>query len=134
MPFSPSLVSGGEFSHSTAPASDGMTPSTGNACFLGFAAIITMLGAPVSIARICPPGGAWIRSTSPCSKDVVPASDTCVRNPVSRPSAIATTATSTAAPSPRRTHSPTPSERFIAANTRPPTSSASASDVAAPTA
>ena len=30
------------------------------------------------------------------------------------------------------THSPTPSERFIAANTRPPTKSASASEVAAP--
>ena len=39
-----------------------------------------------------------------------------------------------ATPSPRRTHSPAPSERFIAANTRPPTSSASASEVAAPAA
>ena len=42
--------------------------------------------------------------------------------------------TSTATPRPRRTHSPAPSERFIAAKTRPPTRSASASEVAAPAA
>ena len=41
-------------------------------------------------------------------------SETRVRKPVSTPSAMATTATSTAAPSPRRIHSPAPSERFIA--------------------
>ena len=34
----------------------------------------------------------------------------------------------------RRTHSPTPSDRFITAKTRPPTSKASANDVAAPAA
>ena len=62
------------------------------------------------------------------------ASDACVSTPVSRPSAMATTPTSTATPRPRRIHSLAPSERFIAANTRPPISSATASEVAAPAA
>ena len=67
-------------------------------------------------------------------EEAVLASETWVRNPVSTPKKIATTATSTAAPRPRRTHSPAPSERFIAAKTRPPMSSANASEVAAPAA
>ena len=57
-----------------------------------------------------------------------------VRNPVSSPSAIAATPTRTAAPRPRRSHSPAPSDRFIAAKTRPPARSARASEVAAPAA
>ena len=44
------------------------------------------------------------------------------------------TAPRTAAPRPRRTHWPTPGERFIATKTRPPTRRANASDVAAPAA
>src|SRR5262249_56838991 len=54
--------------------------------------------------------------------------------PVSRPKAIATTEISTATPRPRLIHSPAPRERFMAANTRPPTARASARDVAAPAA
>ena len=79
-------------------------------------------------------GGAWKRSTRLCSSEAVLASETWVRKPVSTPSAIATTATRTAAPRPRRIHSPAPSDCFIAANTRPPTRSAKASEVAAPAA
>src|SRR5690606_3035808 len=56
------------------------------------------------------------------------------RMPVSQPSAMATTAHSAATPSPRRSHSPAPSERFMAANKRPPTTTASANDTAAPNA
>ena len=76
----------------------------------------------------------WMRSTRPCSSDAVLASETWVRKPVSTPKRIATTPTSTATPRPRRTHSPAPSERFIAVKTRPPMSRARASDVAAPAA
>ena len=47
---------------------------------------------------------------------------------------MAITAISTATPRLRLIHSPTPSERFIAANKRPPTARASASEVAAPAA
>jgi hypothetical protein len=47
---------------------------------------------------------------------------------------IAATAASTATPRPRLIHSPAPSECFMAANTRPPTNSARASEVAAPAA
>ena len=65
---------------------------------------------------------------------LLPASETRVSKPVSTPSPIASTPASTATPSPRRTHSPTPNERFISANTRPPTASANASEVAAPAA
>jgi hypothetical protein len=74
------------------------------------------------------------RSISACSTPLVLASDTCVSSPVSSPNAMTATPASTAMPSPRRTHSPAPSERFIAANTRPPISKAMASDVAAPAA
>ncbi len=202
-----SAASGGEFSHSTAPESDGNAPSTGRfaaaagagaafiiAAGLAFIAIVGALAliaieglaliiapppavtteddgsasalpagvpfiaivgalpliaidglAPIiapppaitteddGLASILPPAG-WKRSTRLCSSEAVLASETWVKKPVSTPTAIATTATSTAAPRPRRTHSPAPSDRFIAANTRPPTSSASASDVAAPAA
>ena len=62
------------------------------------------------------------------------ASDTRVSRPVSAPSAIAATPHNTSAPSARRIHSPAPSDCFIAANTFPPTSNASASDTAAPNA
>ena len=77
---------------------------------------------------------APIASMSFCSTPFVPALDRRVSQPVSTPSATAATATSTATPSPRRTHSPAPSEFFSAPNTRPPISSANASDVAAPAA
>ena len=53
---------------------------------------------------------------------------------MSSPKAIASAPTTTAPPSTRRIHSSAPSERFIAANTRPPSSSATASDSALPAA
>src|SRR3984885_9375881 len=56
------------------------------------------------------------------------------KTPVSQPNQIAPPPTSTATPSPRRIHSSAPSDRFIAANTLFPASSASASEVAAPAA
>ena len=77
-------------------------------------------------------GAACRRSSRPCSSWVVLAVEICVRKPVSRPRAMQATAPSTRTPRPRRIHSPACSERFIAANTRPPASSASARDVAAP--
>jgi hypothetical protein len=64
----------------------------------------------------------------------VPARETRVSKPVSRPNAIAATPASTNTPRARRTHSPAPSERFISENTRPPMISANAKDVAAPAA
>ncbi len=47
---------------------------------------------------------------------------------------MAATPHSTSTPRMRRIHSPAPSDFFIAVNTRPPISSAAASDVAAPSA
>ena len=134
-------MSGGEFSHSTAPSSGGNPPSTPSASVAaaeGFADIV-MPGAPDIAPDIAidPPGacaGLPNLSSRPCSRPVVLASEACVRAPVSRPRAMATTPTSTATPRPRRIHSLTPSERFIAAKTRPPISKATASEVAAPAA
>ncbi len=60
--------------------------------------------------------------------------DNRVSTPVSQPIAMATTASSAATPSARRIHSPAPSRRFSAVNTRPPIQIASASEVAAPSA
>ena len=198
---------GGEFSHSTAPVSEGSEPSTGRALGAGASAAFFMAPGLPFIATvgalsliiiegmaliIAPPSGitteddgsvpslpgglpfiamagalaliiidglaliiepppsgitteddgsaviladaGWMRSTRLCSRDAVLASETWVRNPVSNPKKIATTATSTAAPRPRRTHSPAPSDRFMAVKTRPPMSSAKASEVAAPAA
>jgi len=71
---------------------------------------------------------------SVCSMRLVLLNDRRVSSPVSHPSAIATTAAITATPSPRRTHSPPPSERLSAASTRPPAKAASASDTTAPSA
>ncbi len=53
---------------------------------------------------------------------------------VSRPSAMAPTPTSTSTPSTWRMRSLAPNDFFIRANTRPPTSRASAREVAAPSA
>ena len=82
----------------------------------------------------CADGAGRSLSTRPCSRGAVLASETRVRNLVSRPSAMTATAARTAVPKPRLIHSPAPSDRFIAAKTRPPMTSASASDVATPAA
>ena len=113
-------VSGGEFNQPVAPASDGSVPSTGSE-----------LPATRSVF-VAVPGRAL--SSSTCSIRAVLAVEMRVRNPVSNPNAMATTPSSTNAPSPRLIHSPAPSDFFIAANTRPPIRSATASDVAAPAA
>ena len=167
MPRNPSAVSGGEFSHFTAPVSGGSAPSTGKAASIRPGAMVApaapsilpgaiMARAPVIIAGpslattdddarspapdLADPDpaasgrAAPVRSSSFCSSAAVVVAEIRVRNPVSSPSAIAMTPTRTAAPRPRRIHSPAPSDLFMAANTRPPASSASASEVAAPAA
>src|SRR6516225_9135773 len=121
-PLRPSMVRGGELSHSTAPDNASEVP--------GFLETTPDDGAELSADF----NVGWSRSTRPCSSEAVPDSETRVRKSVSTPKAIATTETSTATPRPRRIHSPAPRERFIAANTRPPTARASARDVAAPAA
>jgi len=73
-------------------------------------------------------------SISLCSTDEVPDTDSCASTPVSSPRAMAATPHNSAAPMPRRIHSPAPSDFFMALNRRPPTSSAHASEVAAPAA
>ena len=163
------MVSGFEFSHSTAPSSDGASASTGRSsdgapaglpCIImdGFPDIIAglfpdiMAGLfPLIMAGLFPDiiiwlllalimapplpcmamegfmaapglaaglatawGGGCSLSMRLCSSEAVLCSETWVRKPVSAPKKIATTATSTTAPIPRRTQSPTPSERFIA--------------------
>ena len=67
--------------------------------------------------------------------DVVNVKDGYARNWLI-PQGIATpaTASNTSAPTALRTHSPTPIERVIARNSRPPIASAIASEVAAPSA
>ncbi len=107
-----------------------------------------MAGFPDIIAElpaIAGPGSSrsasWERSrsgmsfaNSHSSSFVVLAVETRASTPVSRPNAIASAPTTTAPPSARRIHSSAPSERFIAANTLPPSSSAAPSDTAVPNA
>ncbi len=64
----------------------------------------------------------------------VPASEIFDSRPVSSPEAMATTPSRTATPSTLRTVSPILSEPFMAVKTLPPTNSASAREVAAPSA
>src|SRR5882762_6928249 len=83
------------------------------------------------------PGAAasgLIASISDCSSRFVPASDKRVSTLLSQPSAMAATASNTATPNVRRTHSPAPRNRLSAANTLPPARMAMANDVAAPAA
>ena len=76
--------------------------------------------------------GAAIQGANAKTTLLLLAEEIWVRKPVSRPSAMATTAASTSTPRPRRIHSPACSDFFIAAKTRPPTSRARAREVAAP--
>ena len=123
------MVSGGEFNQEVAPLKDGTGPSMDGAAAAGSAPA----GATPAAAPAMEFGGV-IRSSSDCSSRLVPASDRPLRKLVSTPNAIATTPHSTATPKVRRTHSPAPSERFIAANTRPPARMAIPNEVAAPAA
>src|SRR6516164_5389362 len=156
-PRRPSAVSGGEFSHSVAPSSGGSLPITGRTPLEPRADIIAPPFIASLAPRIAPPpliallpdiaaplpdgsstsssfaDGGGVRSVislpnSACSIRVVPGVETRDRKPVSSPNAIASAPTTTAPPSTRRIHSSAPSERFMAANTRPPSSSAAASD------
>ena len=115
-----------------------MAPVWASVTACGFAAIIIPEpGAAMRSAGSSPSTGGdagWMRVMSASSSEAVRATDRRVRTPVSAPSAIAATPASTAMPSTRRIHSPTPSERLSAVNTRPPTSSTTASEVAAPAA
>ncbi|MNR38119.1 hypothetical protein D3C85_1561940 [compost metagenome] len=120
MPRSCSVVSGGLLIHSVAPVRGGMTPSTGRA-FSGARAAFMGWAAPKRLSRLC-------------SMRLVPPLDRRVSRPVSRPSAMAATPIRTRTPRPFRTHSPTPSDRFIVWKTLPPISRARAREVAAPAA
>src|SRR5471032_166651 len=132
LPFRLAAVSGGELSHCTAPSSGGNWPSTGKvagadpvaAAIMAFEAAMAGAGAGLGLNL----------SSSDCSSEVVLLFDTLVSKPVSRPRAMAATPASMARPRPRRIHSPAPSERFMAVNTLPPISRATASEVAAPAA
>ncbi len=136
MPRNPCGVSGGLFTHATAPLRSGKSPSTGRsspaAFFESFAAM------RIAPAAIMPPpciaGRGCTLSSKLCSMREVLANDNCVNSPVSHPNPMTTTAARTATPRPRRTHSPAPRDFFSAANTRPPMRSASANEVAAPAA
>ncbi len=110
-----------------APASDGSWPSTGSPGIAPWSAVI-IIAPPGIVSR------AGNASSSPCSRRAVLTVDSRVSTPVSQPMAMATTASRAAMPSPRRIHSPAPRCRVSAANTRPPIHTASASDVAAPSA
>src|SRR3569833_2597616 len=100
LPRNASAVSGFEFSHSTAPSSEGNVPSTGSASALSLGAaafIIDGLGciAPLTAGDIAPLSGARNLSISACSTAEVCASETLARKLVSKPNAMATTAAST---------------------------------------
>jgi hypothetical protein len=116
-------------------------PSTGNGAGLadfGGSVLARIIAAPLLPASadiiIAPLFFVESLSTSCCSIPDVATVEMRASAPVSSPSAIATTPSSIAAPMPRRTHSPAPSERFIAANTRLPISNATASELPAPAA
>src|SRR5450631_677027 len=97
-------------------------------------AILELLMAIVMLPPGAPCRLGLILSISDCSRLVVPLRDHRVRTLESQPNTMATTAASTAAPSARRTHSPAPSDFFKKENTRPPASSATANELAAPAA
>ena len=97
-----------------------MVPSTGRLLPATFTTGAVMAGRTMPI--------------SDCSSLVVLASERLARKPVSSPSAMAATPASTSTPNARRSHSPAPSDCFMAVKMRPPTRSASASEVAAPAA
>jgi hypothetical protein len=140
LPRRPSVVSGSELIHSVAPASEGKVPSmpSARAGAGSRAAAVGIRLASSTGTSISALGGCGLRgpilSTSACSSAEVVPTERRASRPVSRPSAIAPTPTSTAAPAARRIHSPVWSDPFKAANTRPPKSSAAASEVHAPAA
>ena len=80
-------------------------------------------------ARLMPPPSSRL-----CSNRVVFTNESCDSTLVSKPKAIATTPINTSAPKPRRTHSPAPSDFFIAANTPLPRKIAAPSAAAEPNA
>src|SRR6267378_7996960 len=125
-------VRGAEFSQATAPSNAGNSPSIGGP---DEAALVDIMAPPV-IAPLpaCTVASGWITSINDCSMRLVLVRDRRVKTPVSHPSAIATTATMTATPKPRRSHSPAPKERFSAAKTRLPAKVATASEVIPPSA
>src|ERR1700722_2101467 len=140
LPRKSSGVSGGELNHEVAPPSEGISPSTGGgpagwelAIIIGCPPVMVPLMAMVeSAAPFASREPA--RSSSDCSRRLVPASDSRVSTVLSQPKAMATTASRMALPNARRIHSPALSERFKAAKTRPPAAMATPKDVAAPAA
>src|SRR5450631_3696970 len=100
-----SMLNGGELSQAVAPSNGGISPSMGNRVSdieLLMAIVSVFLGEAVGL----------IPSISDCSNRLVPVSDQRVRMLLSQPKPIAITASNTAVPSPRLTHSPAPSDFF----------------------
>src|SRR5579862_8912717 len=97
-PLRSAAVKGRELSQSTAPSSDGRSPSTGKP-----------IEEPLPASETCPAafgeGEGPSRATRRSSREEVRARERRVRKPVSTPRAIAATATRTPAPSARRSHS-----------------------------
>ena len=122
---------GGEFNQAVAPLNEGKSPSIGNPLarlpdMELFVAIV------IRVLWPAPPG--LIPLMRDCSSRLVPASDKRVNTLLSQPERTAATASNTATPKLRLTHSPAPSDFFKTANTRPPARMATANDVAAPAA
>jgi hypothetical protein len=88
----------------------------------------------MAMLTYCGAASGLMRSMSDRSSVLVPPSDQRVNTVLSQPQTMATTASNTATPRVRLTHSPAPRAFFRTANTRPPAKIAAASDVAAPAA
>src|SRR5580692_6642542 len=97
-----SAVRGGEFSHDVAPLNDGISPSMGNPPD-GLSARIM---APLPVMELLAAG--LMPSISDCSRRFVPLNDKRVSTLLSQPNRMATTASKTATPNARLTHSPAP--------------------------
>ena len=79
-------------------------------------------------------GRVMVRRLPSANEPDVLASESCVKKPRSSPKAITATPASTATPKMLRIQTSAPKERLRAAKTRPPASSTTAKEVAAPTA
>src|ERR1700722_13184873 len=101
-------VSGAEFSQAVAPLKDGISPSIGSAASCAPGPCMAMV---ILALRGVPPGGVppLILSMSDDSSRLVPPMDQRVSTLLSQPEAMARTASNTATPNPRLTHSPAPS-------------------------
>src|ERR1700722_6218096 len=117
------LLNGGELIQPTAPLRSGIGPSSESAGVMSTGLTGTEAGF------------SGLRVPIKCSSALaVFTKENLLSRPVSQPSAMATTPTSTATPSARRIQTSKDSDRFIAENTFFPASSAVPREVAAPNA